>query len=85
MKSTDLIKLLVRHGWHEIRQQGPHHIFSHSANPSVISVPDTGEKPLTVGLLNDILKEAGFKARVRKIRFSLYWLGSLINSFRINH
>ena len=83
MKASDLIKFLTKAGWTEIRRQGQHRIFSHTTIPNLIAVPDLGEKSLKIGLLNDILKEAGFKgARVRKTQLSLKWLGPLVNVFK---
>lgn len=83
MKTSDLIKILEKAGWTEIRQRSRHRIFNHAILPNLIAVPDLGEKSLKIGLLNDILKEAGFKgAVVRKIRFRLRWLDSLVNVFK---
>ncbi|WP_461127649.1 type II toxin-antitoxin system HicA family toxin [Spirosoma aerophilum] len=78
MKASDLIQMLTAAGWHEVRQQGQHRIFSHTARPNLISVPDLGEQSLKLGLLNDILREAGFVGRVKKAPRLIQWLVSLI-------
>ena len=80
MRTIDLIRFLNGAGWKEVRRQGQHRIFSHSNIEKLVAVPDLGEKSLSVGLLNDILKEAGFeKARLRKLDLSLRWMVPIMN------
>jgi predicted RNA binding protein YcfA (HicA-like mRNA interferase family) len=78
MKASDLIQMLTAAGWHEVRQQGQHRIFSHASRPNLISVPDLGDQSLKLGLLNDILREAGFVGRVKKAPRLIQWIVSLI-------
>ena len=58
MKDKDLLKLLKRNGWHEIRITGSHHILKKGEQTTVIPVHG---KDLPIGLLNAILKETGIK------------------------
>ena len=82
MKASDLIQLLITAGWHEIRQQGHHRIFSHTAHPNLIAVPDFGDESLKLGLLNDILREAGFEGRVKKAPPLIQWVASLVRKVK---
>lgn len=78
MNASDLIQMLTAAGWHEVRQQGQHRIFSHATHPNLISVPDLGNESLKLGLLNDILREAGFVGRVKKAPHLIQWIASLL-------
>ena len=52
MKDKDLLKLLLKNGWKDVRQRGSHHRLK------VIAVHG---KDVPVGLLNAILKRTGLK------------------------
>lgn len=66
MKTSTLIKVLENAGWRQIREIEGDFLFSHPIHSSLISIPNLGEKPLKVELLNDIFQVAGLKARVHK-------------------
>jgi len=62
VKYSELIRILSRNGWVEIRQTGSHIIMVHPNdlnNPIV--VPDHGNKEIGKGLQSKILKKAGIK------------------------
>jgi len=61
MKVREVIKLLERNGWIEMRSKGSHRNFKHPEHPLVITVPGNEGKELAPGTLNDILKKAGLK------------------------
>ena len=61
MKVREVIRLLEKHGWVEMRSRGSHRHFRHPDQPLVITVPGTEGKELAVGTLNAILKKAGLK------------------------
>jgi len=63
MKAKQLIKLLKKEGWRQVRRKGSHRIFTHDKikEPCLIVVPDHGSKDLGKGLVNKILKDAGLK------------------------
>ncbi len=61
MKAAEVIKLIEKQGWFEVRQRGSHRIFKHDEKPDIISVPDHGKEDLKPGLLGSILKTAGLK------------------------
>ena len=61
MKVREVIRLLEKHGWVEMRSRGSHRHFRHPDQPLVITIPGTEGKELAVGTLNAILKKAGLK------------------------
>ena len=61
MKVREVIRLLEKRGWVEVRSRGSHRHFKHPNKPLVITVPGSEGKELTPGTLNDILKKAGLK------------------------
>jgi predicted RNA binding protein YcfA (HicA-like mRNA interferase family) len=58
MKVREVIRLLQRRGWIEIRARGSHRNFKHPSSPYVITVPGTDGKEVAPGTLRDILKKA---------------------------
>jgi len=61
MGSKELIRMLRKAGWREVRTAGSHHQFRHPENPLVLTIPHP-KKDLPIGTLNAILKVAGLKA-----------------------
>ena len=61
MKVREVIQLLERHGWKEMRSKGSHRQFKHPNQLYVITVPGNAGKELAAGTLNAILKKAGLK------------------------
>ncbi|GHU28818.1 hypothetical protein FACS1894172_18890 [Spirochaetia bacterium] len=59
MSGRDLIKKLMKDGWTLDRVNGSHHIMR--KNSVSVSVPVHGNKDLKLGILNQLLKEAGYK------------------------
>jgi predicted RNA binding protein YcfA (HicA-like mRNA interferase family) len=60
MDSTTLIRVLVEHGWQEVRVAGSHHTFKHPDRKEILTVPHP-KKDLPVGTAKAILKKAGLK------------------------
>ena len=59
MKDKDLLKLLLKNGWKDVRQRGSHHrLKKDNHQVEVIAVHG---KDVPVGLLNAILKRTGLK------------------------
>lgn len=61
MKVREVIRLLEKHGWIEMRSKGSHRHFKHPVQRMVITVPGSEGKELAPGTLNAILKKAGLK------------------------
>ena len=58
MKDKDLLKLLKKNGWRNVRVNGSHYILQKDGKTTVIPVHG---RDVPVGLLNAILKETGLK------------------------
>ncbi len=61
MKSVsgkELCKLLELNGWYLVRIHGSHHHYSKPGNPTLVSVPVHGNKPLKTGILRALLQKA---------------------------
>ena len=61
IKVRELIRLLDRNCWIQLRAKGSHRQFRHPSKPLVVTVPGSDGKELADGTLNDILKKAGLK------------------------
>ncbi len=61
MKVREVIQLLEKHGWPEMRSKGNHRHFKHPEQAYLITVPGNDGKELAPGTLNAILKRAGLK------------------------
>jgi predicted RNA binding protein YcfA (HicA-like mRNA interferase family) len=58
MKVREIISLLQKGGWIEMRARGSHRNFKHPNSPYVITVAGTDGKEVAPGTLRDILKKA---------------------------
>jgi predicted RNA binding protein YcfA (HicA-like mRNA interferase family) len=63
MKSSELMRLLKKDGWYEIRQSGSHVIMKHPSKDGTIPVPFHASKEVKKGLLNAILKQAKIETK----------------------
>jgi len=57
----EVIRLLERDGWKELRSKGSHRHFKHPDRPSLVGVPGKSAKELATGTLKAIRKKAGLK------------------------
>ena len=53
-----MVKLLMKDGWYEKRQNGSHKQFSHATKKGTVTVPMHGGD-IPIGTLKSILKQAG--------------------------
>jgi mRNA interferase HicA len=65
MKSSELLKILKRDGWFEVRQTGSHLIMRHHFKKNQIVVPFHASKEVKKGTVNSILKDAELKTNKR--------------------
>jgi predicted RNA binding protein YcfA (HicA-like mRNA interferase family) len=61
MKVREVIQLLEKHGWREMRSKGSHRHFKHAEQAYLVTVPGNDGKELAPGTLNAILRKAGLK------------------------
>ncbi|MBI2940809.1 MAG: type II toxin-antitoxin system HicA family toxin [Chloroflexi bacterium] len=59
MTAAEFVRALRRDGWYFVRQRGSHRFFAHPTKPGIVVVPIHAGKTLRLGLLNDMLKDAG--------------------------
>jgi len=60
MKSNELYRLLIQHGWTPVSQKGSHVKMKH-ANGKIIVFPLHGSQEVGKGLERKILKQANIK------------------------
>ena len=63
LKYSELLRILKRDGWLEIRQSGSHVIMQHPQRSTQLTVPNHGTKEIGKGLQQKILKQAGIKRK----------------------
>ena len=59
MKCDKLLKLLKKHGWYEIRQNGSHKVLKNDKKINKIVFPYHRGKEIPTGTYHRILKQAG--------------------------
>ncbi len=59
MSGKDLAAVVERRGWTLLRVTGSHHIYGKQGSVVRLSIPIQANKPLKVGLLRHLLKQAG--------------------------
>lgn len=65
MKSSELLRILKKDRWFEIRQSGSHITMAHPIKKGKVIIPFHSSKEVKKGLLNGILKEAEIKTTKR--------------------
>jgi predicted RNA binding protein YcfA (HicA-like mRNA interferase family) len=62
LSSRDVIRLLERAGWQEVRTTGSHHHFRHATRPGTVTVPHP-VKDMPPGTVKSIERQSGVKLR----------------------
>lgn len=65
MKSSELVRLLKKDGWYEVRQKGSHIIMQHPVKRNIVPVPFHASKEVKKGTLQAILKLAEIETTKR--------------------
>ncbi|MBN2524199.1 MAG: type II toxin-antitoxin system HicA family toxin [Bacteroidales bacterium] len=65
MKYSELLRILKKNGWYEIRQTGSHIMMKHPDKESTIIVPNHSSHEVKKGLLKAIIKQSGIKTKKR--------------------
>ena len=60
-KVREIIALLRRDGWRQVRQQGSHRQFRHPRKPGCVTVAGKLGEDMAIGTYMNILKQAGLK------------------------
>jgi predicted RNA binding protein YcfA (HicA-like mRNA interferase family) len=61
VKVSDLIALLEKDGWFQVRMKGSHRQFHHPTKPGTVTVAGKPSVDIPPGTLNSALKQAGLK------------------------
>ena len=61
MKVSELIALLEKDGWVQVRMKGSHRQFHHPSKPGTVTVAGKPSIDIPPGTLNSALKQAGLK------------------------
>jgi predicted RNA binding protein YcfA (HicA-like mRNA interferase family) len=61
MKSSELLRLIKRAGWVEVRQTGSHITLRHPDHEEPLIFPNHGSKEVRKGLAEKLKKQAGLK------------------------
>jgi predicted RNA binding protein YcfA (HicA-like mRNA interferase family) len=61
VKVRDIVRLIERDGWRQVRTTGSHRHFKHAFKPNVVTVPGHQGDDLPTGTLKSILKAAGLE------------------------
>ncbi len=61
MKIRDVIKLIERNGWYQVRTRGSHRQYRHPIKKGLVSISGNLSDDIAKGTLNSILKQAGLK------------------------
>ncbi len=61
MKIRELIRMIERDGWIQVRTRGSHRQFTHPVKPGTVTVSGKAGIDVPLGTLNSVLKQAGLK------------------------
>ena len=61
MKVNELIALLEKDGWVQVRMKGSHRQFHHPSKPGTVTAAGKSSVDIPPGTLNSVLKQAGLK------------------------
>ena len=61
MKVNELIALLEKDGWVQVRMKGSHRQFHHPSKPGTVTIAGKPSVDIPPGTLNSALKQAGLK------------------------
>ena len=61
MKVREIVRMLQKDGWYQVRMKGSHRHFKHKLKPGLVTVPGNSGKELAIGTLESIFNQAGLK------------------------
>ncbi|HYU60435.1 MAG TPA: type II toxin-antitoxin system HicA family toxin [Solirubrobacterales bacterium] len=61
MKVRDIIKIIERNGWYQVRQRGSHRHYKHPSKPGLVTIPGKRSQDLYPEMVASILRQAGLK------------------------
>lgn len=64
MKVRDVLRILKKDGWVEVRRKGDHRVLKHSAKPGIVVVPGHFSDDLAPGTLKSIREQARLEGKL---------------------
>jgi len=61
MKIAELLRLLVKDGWFQVRQRGSHRQFHHPTKAGTVTVAGKPSIDMPRATLNSVFKQAGLR------------------------
>jgi predicted RNA binding protein YcfA (HicA-like mRNA interferase family) len=61
MKVRELVTLIEKDGWKQVRQKGSHRQFRHVSKPGTVTISGNPGVDVPPGTLNSVLKQASLK------------------------
>ncbi|HDL15656.1 MAG TPA: addiction module toxin, HicA family [Euryarchaeota archaeon] len=61
MKIRDVIKLIEKDGWYQVRTRGSHRQYKHPIKKGLVTISGNLNGDIAKGTLNSILKQVGLK------------------------
>jgi predicted RNA binding protein YcfA (HicA-like mRNA interferase family) len=61
MTVREIIRVIERDGWVQVRQRGSHRQFHHPVKKGTVTVAGKAAAAVALGTLNSILRQAGLK------------------------
>lgn len=62
MRSGEVIRIIEKDGWYEVRQSGSHKHFRHPSKKGTVTVPHP-KAEMAIGTLKSIEKQSGVRLR----------------------
>jgi len=59
VKIKDVISMIEKDGWRQVRQRGSHRQFKHPIKSGLVTIAGKPSDELARGTLNSVLKQAG--------------------------
>ena len=63
MKIRDLIRLVERDGWQQVRTTGSHRHYRHPTKPGTVTIPGHLSDEPAIGTERSILKQSGLETK----------------------
>ena len=60
-KVKELLAMIEKDGWYQVRQRGSHRQYYHPSKPGTVTVAGKLSADVPPGTLNSVLKQAGLK------------------------
>jgi predicted RNA binding protein YcfA (HicA-like mRNA interferase family) len=63
MKVREVIRLIEKDGWYQIRSRGDHRQYKHPTKSGLVTISGNQGRDMPPGTLNSVLKQSGLKGK----------------------